>query len=98
METLKQSVMKIAGNTRTLTDTRIERQFELMAQLPQTQLVGSPQQRQKKHCAKNAKPRCIPPRGRDHNGQRYSLLVPYAVAVRPLHSEDISSRIEVGVG
>ena len=47
MEALKQSVVKVPRDACALADTRLQRHGELMMQLPDTQLVGCPQQRQK---------------------------------------------------
>src|SRR5215472_5135509 len=98
METLEQSVMKISCDPGALTDPCIEGHLELMTQLAETPPIGRPQQRHNKHGAKNAKPRRTPPWGRDDNDQRHSVLIPYAIAVRSLNAEYISSRVHVGVG
>ena len=47
MEALQQGVMKLSRDPSSLTDARLERHVELMTQLPDTQLVARPQQRQK---------------------------------------------------
>ena len=44
MKALQQSVVQVPGNSCSLADSRLQRHLEIMMQLPDSQLVGRPQQ------------------------------------------------------
>src|SRR5579859_6550592 len=68
-----------------------------MMQVPNTQLIGGPQQRQQQGRAGGAKPVRFPPWGRDDNRQRYPFFIPYAITVLSLHSKNIFARVQIRV-
>src|SRR5271165_2524832 len=81
--------MQLARNACALADTRVQRDLELMMQLPDTPLVGRPQQRQKEHRAEGAKPVCLVVRGCDGEIQLCRGIVPHAVTVGRDYAERI---------
>jgi hypothetical protein len=85
--------MEFSRDACALADAGLERHFELMMQLSDTQLVGCPQHRHKEDRADGAKPAGPPPGRRDQNGQRNPSLIPYAIAVGSLHAENIFAGI-----
>ena len=89
--------MQLARDSRALVQPRLAGHVEFVLQLPDTELVGRPQQRQKNGRAKGAKPVGLPPGGRDENGQRHPFFIPYAIAVRSLHAKNIFTGIQIGV-
>jgi hypothetical protein len=91
MEALEQRVVQLAGDPRPLPDARLERHVELVLQLPDTQLVTCPQQRQKNSRAHGAEPRRVPPWRENLQLQGRSLFIPYAAVVRALNAQRIAS-------
>ena len=68
--------MRVRSFTRAL-----QAHVEFVLQLPDTELVGRPQQCQKNGRAEGSKPVRPPPGGRDENRQRHPFFIPYAIAV-----------------
>ena len=89
LKALQQRVVQFAGDARPLVDALLQAHVEFLLELPDTELVGRPQQCQKNGRAKGSKPIGPPPGGRDENGQRHPFFIPYAIAVRSLHAKNI---------
>ena len=81
LHALQQRVVQFAGDTRALIQARLACHAEFALQLPDTELVGRPQQCQKSGRAEGSKGVGLPEGGRDHNGQRHPFFIPYAIAV-----------------
>ena len=81
MEALQQSIVQVAGNSRSLADAGLHRHLELAMQLPDAQPVGRPYPSQQDGRAHGAEQNRIPPGRRDQNLQRHPLFIPYAIAV-----------------
>ena len=56
MEALQQSVVQVSSDSCSLADARLHRHLKFMMQLPDSALVGRPQQYQKQKRAERAKP------------------------------------------
>src|ERR1700723_490173 len=97
MKALKQGVVKVTRNSGALIDTRAQCHLELMMHLPQTPLVGRPQQRQDEGCAEGAKPIGLPV-GRGHRKiEECVLFVPRSAVVRGFDAESVMARREIRV-
>ena len=97
MEALKQSVVKLPGDPRALSDARFERHVERVLHLPHPELVRRPQQRQKKSHGGGAKQLVRYQGGVMTIGSDTPCFIPHAVAVRALHAKHIVAVIQIGV-
>src|SRR5262249_28166950 len=94
---LKQSVVKVPCNPCALAHAGLERQVELMLQLPDTPQVHRPQQRQQDARAESAKPIRLVVRWGNGELDGISLLVPNATVVARHHAKPVGAWCEIGV-
>ena len=97
MKALQQGVVKITCNSRTLADPRLQCHLKLMMHLPQTPLVGRPQQSQDGDCAEGAKPIGLPVRRGHRKVEERALFVPHSAVVRGFDAESVMVRREIRV-
>ncbi len=97
MEALEQSVVEIASDAGPLSDARLQRQREFVAQLPEPDLVHCPHKRQNEKCAQRAEPIRLVIRRRNREFQRITLLIPHPAVVGRDDAEPVEARRKVRV-
>ena len=76
MKALEQRVVQLPGNSRALSDARVQGHVELVLHVPHAKLVRPRQERQEQSRERGTKPGGPPPGRRDENRQRRSFIVP----------------------
>src|SRR5208337_1339774 len=97
LQTLEQSIMELASDTGSFTHPCFDGRVEFPPKLPDAQLVGRPEQRQKEARAESAKPIRLVIRRSDEEIRLGGAFAPDAVAIRCDHAEVILAGRQIRV-
>src|SRR5208337_808506 len=95
MKTLQQSVVQIARDPCALTDPCVQRHIELLLQLPDSQLVGRPQQCNESGHTQRPKPIRLVISRSDGEIESGGAIIPDAVTVGCSHAKRIPARRQI---
>jgi hypothetical protein len=97
VEALQQGVVQIPRNAGALADSRLERHLEPAMQLPDPDLVPSPEQPQSTRRAERTEPLGLVIRWVDRELQQVALLIPHTAVVGGHDAKAIGPGRQVGV-